>query len=145
MVEGEAVDERLAQLQARAGELACGTSHCGKSRAAGLREEVARGEIELETLREEAHRRRSRLQSLAEIQDRYESFQRGVRAIMQRVRDRGRRPAEGADSVAKPLGTWRTGGVRGLVADIVQPPPELETALEAVLGRATGQHHRRIP
>jgi chromosome segregation protein len=30
------------------------------------------------------------------------------------------------------------GGVRGVVADIVQPPPELETALEAVLGERLG-------
>ena len=29
-------------------------------------------------------------------------------------------------------------GVKGLVADIVQPPPELETALEAVLGERLG-------
>jgi chromosome segregation protein len=100
-----------------------------------LREEVARGEIELETLREEAHRRRSRLQSLAEIQDRYESFQRGVRAIMQRVREKpisDSSPSRAAESL------WTTTGVRGLVADIVQPPPDLETALEAVLGERLG-------
>ena len=49
----------------------------------------ARGELELETLREEAHRRRSRLASLTEIQDRYERFQKGVRAIMQEHRAAG--------------------------------------------------------
>ena len=52
------------------------------------------GEIELDTLREEAHRRRSRLQSLGEIQTRYESFQRGVRAIMKQYREGDRRTAE---------------------------------------------------
>jgi chromosome segregation protein len=91
-----------------------------EARLASLRTEVSRGEMELETLREEAHRRRSRLASLTEIQERYESFQKGVRAIMQH-RDRA-----GGE------------GIRGVVADIVQPPPELETAVEAVLGERLG-------
>ena len=77
---------------------------------------------------------------MAEIQDRYESFQRGVRAIMQRVRDDEQTPAPGQDSVPSGAShrTWSMGGVRGVVADIVQPPPELETALEAVLGERLG-------
>jgi chromosome segregation protein len=136
LAEGSAVDERLAQLRDRAEEIRAECAAAG-TRAAGLREEVSRGELELETLREEAHRRRSRLQSLAEIQDRYESFQRGVRAIMQRVRDDEQMPAPGQDSVPNHH-AWSMGGVRGVVADIVQPPPELETALEAVLGERLG-------
>ncbi|MBN2576867.1 MAG: chromosome segregation protein SMC [Deltaproteobacteria bacterium] len=133
-VYGEArqTDTRGGELQARAGELAESLSRI-ESRVAALRAEVARGEIELETLREEAHRRRSRLQSLTEIQARYESFQRGVRAIMQRVRE----PLASSDA-AGGSPAWTAGGVRGLVADIVQPPPELETALEAVLGERLG-------
>jgi chromosome segregation protein len=90
-----------------------------------LKGDVARGELELETLREEAHRRRSRLASLTEIQDRYESFQKGVRAIMQH------RDALSSSGAA-------TSGIRGVVADIVQPPPDLETAVEAVLGDRLG-------
>jgi len=92
-----------------------------EARLAALRSEIGRGEVELETLREEAHRRRSRLASLREIQDRYERFQKGVRAIMQQHREgRG------------------TPGIEGVVADIVRPPPELETAVEAVLGERLG-------
>ncbi len=91
--------------------------------ATSLKGDVARGELELETLREEAHRRRSRLASLSEIQNRYESFQKGVRAIMQH---RESLSASGHD------------GIRGVVADIVQPPPDLETAVEAVLGDRLG-------
>jgi chromosome segregation protein len=136
MTEGAAVEERLAQLQARAEELLAERG-AAEARATSLRQEVARGELELETLREEAHRRRSRLQSLAEIQARYESFQRGVRAIMQRVREEGQTSPLGQDSVASHR-AWSMGGVRGVVADIVQPPPELETALEAVLGERLG-------
>jgi chromosome segregation protein len=125
-------EEHLAVLQARASDLAERKSQT-EERVGALRAEVARGEIELETLREEAHRRRSRLQSLAEIQGRYESFQRGVRAIMQRVREE--RPV---GETAGGTHAFSASGVRGLVADIVQPPPELETALEAVLGERLG-------
>jgi chromosome segregation protein len=92
-----------------------------EARLTVLRGEIGRGEVELETLREEAHRRRSRLASLREIQDRYERFQKGVRAIMQEHREgRG------------------TPGIEGVVADIMRPPPELETAVEAVLGERLG-------
>jgi chromosome segregation protein len=136
MIEGAAVEEQLCALRARAEELLAERG-VAEVKVTSLRGEVARGELELETLREEAHRRRSRLQSLAEIQARYESFQRGVRAIMQRVRDEEQPPAPGQDSVASHR-AWCTGGVRGVVADIVQPPPELETALEAVLGERLG-------
>jgi chromosome segregation protein len=106
-------DERLARREAAA------------ARQGALRADVSRGELELETLREEAHRRRSRLASLSEIQDRYESFQKGVRAIMQHRE-------------ALSTGGASTSGIRGVVADIVQPPPELETAVEAVLGERLG-------
>ncbi len=137
---GEAAEagERASELQARA-EVLVEKKSLHETQASTLRGEVARGEIELETLREEAHRRRSRLQSLAEIQERYESFQRGVRAIMQKVREANALPAgdQGGD-VAGESAAWTTHGVRGLVADIVQPPPELETALEAVLGERLG-------
>jgi chromosome segregation protein len=127
--------EHIAELLARA-EVLVESKSQNESQAATLRGEVARGEIELETLREEAHRRRSRLQSLAEIQERYESFQRGVRAIMQKVRE-ANASEEGSDAAAGST-AWTLHGVRGLVADIVQPPPELETALEAVLGERLG-------
>ena len=91
---------------------------------AALRAELGRGELELETLREESHRRRSRLASLSEIQERYESFQKGVRAIMQEHQQGG--------------ATAGVTGIEGIVADIMRPPPELETAVEAVLGERLG-------
>jgi chromosome segregation protein len=90
-----------------------------EARLADLRQHVQRGEVELETLRTELHRRRSRLTSLQEIAQRYEGFQRGVRAIMQHEdapRD----------------------GVRALVADIIDAPAEYEAAAEAVLGERLG-------
>ncbi|HVU49309.1 MAG TPA: AAA family ATPase, partial [Polyangia bacterium] len=115
----EGLRASLATLRARSDERKARREEAA-ARQAALRGDVSRGELELETLREEAHRRRSRLASLTEIQDRYESFQKGVRAIMQH-----RESAGGA-------------GIRGVVADIVQPPPDLETAVEAVLGDRLG-------
>jgi chromosome segregation protein len=121
--EDEALRDSLAGLRVRRDETAQ-TRQAQEARLGTLRSEVARSEMELETLREEAHRRRSRMGSLLEIQDRYESFQKGVRAIMQQHRER-----EGQGGAS---------GIRGVVADIVQPPPELETAVEAVLGERLG-------
>ncbi len=112
----DSIDELKARVDAarvRAGE--------DETSLAAVRGDISRGELELETLREEAHRRRSRLGSLTEIQDRYERFQKGVRAIMQEHRAAG-----GGD------------GIKAVVADIVRPPQELETAVEAVLGERLG-------
>jgi chromosome segregation protein len=114
-----ALDETDARRAERAAE-----RKDAEGRLGSLRAEASRGELELETLREEAHRRRSRLASLSEIQDRYESFQKGVRAIMQKRRERE--------------GQGEASGIKAVVADIVQPPPELEAAVEAVLGERLG-------
>ncbi|MEA2699177.1 MAG: chromosome segregation protein [Myxococcales bacterium] len=123
IAEDQSLCASLAELRARRDDLGA-RRKTDEARQTALRADVARGELELETLREEAHRRRSRLASLREIQDRYESFQKGVRAIMQQHRER-----EGRGSAS---------GIRGVVADIVQPPPELEMAVEAVLGERLG-------
>jgi chromosome segregation protein len=130
-VQAAGITERLVALASHRDELDARRGET-EGRAAVLRAEVARGEMEIETLREEAHRRRSRLQSLAEIQARYESFERGVRAIMQRAREPGQ------DTVGEARPWSMATGVRGVVADIVQAPPELETAVEAVLGDRLG-------
>jgi chromosome segregation protein len=91
-------------------------------RAEALAEQVGRGEAQVETLRTEAHRRRSRLVSLVEIQERYEGFARGTRAVMQRPEA----PTGDADAV------------RGLVADVLRAPETLEVAVEAALGDQLG-------
>lgn len=83
-----------------------------------LSEEVARGEAEVETLRNEVHRRSSRLTSLREIQERYEGFARGTRAVMQRA---------GSDQK-----------ILGLIADVIRAPESLEVAVEAALGDRLG-------
>jgi chromosome segregation protein len=78
-------------------------------------------EARVETLRTELHRRRSRLQSLEEIHAKYEGFARGTRAVMQE---------------APELAPERE--IRGLVADVIEAPVQLETAVEAALGDRLG-------
>ena len=90
-----------------------------------LGEQVATGESRVEMLRTEVHRRRSRLQSLVEIQERYEGFARGTRAVMQRSADIEARVGDGR-------------AIRGLVADVVRAPETLELAVEAALGDRLG-------
>ena len=89
-----------------------------EGRLVDLKEEIVRGEADLETVRGELHRRKSRHHSLEEIAARYEGFDRGTRAIMKHKDER-----------------W---GIRGLVADVVQAPAEYEAAVEAALGNHLG-------
>lgn len=88
-----------------------------------LTEEVARGEVEVDTLRGEVQRRTSRLQSLQEIADRFEGLARGTQAVMQR-------PADDPH--------LHHGQIVGLVADVVRAPAHLEVAVEAALGDRIG-------
>lgn len=125
--ESKRLEHALAGL--RQTRLDLGTQAEGfEARRSVLAEEVARSEVEVETLRTELHRRRSRLTSLEEIQQRYEGFQRGTRAVMQQanaiIPDSGDRPSGEA--------------IRGVVADVVRAPEQLEVAVEAILGDRLG-------
>jgi chromosome segregation protein len=122
--EGRRVDAALAEL--RQTRLDLGSQ--GESFAVRkdvLTDEVTRGEAEVETLRTELHRRNSRLTSLREIHDRYEGFQRGTRAVMQR-----------ADEIVDPRSD--SAAIHGVVADVVRAPELLEIAVEAALGDRLG-------
>jgi chromosome segregation protein len=117
--EGRRVDQALVEL--RQTRLDLGNQTDGFSgRRETLADEVARGEAEVETLRTELHRRRSRQTSLEEIQQRYEGFQRGTRAVMQQA------------------GDIAPDDIRGVVADVVRAPEQLEVAVEAALGDRLG-------
>ncbi|MBI5482489.1 MAG: AAA family ATPase, partial [Deltaproteobacteria bacterium] len=130
--EGERIDEQLrgarsqaAAIEAKLGglkqlKLALGERReTHEARLIDLKRLVGEAEGHLEELRTELHRRRSRHTSLTEIAQRYEGFQRGVRAVMQH------------DDAPR-------AGVRSLVADIIEAPAEYEVAVEAVLGERLG-------
>ncbi|MBA2541119.1 MAG: hypothetical protein H0V17_15875, partial [Deltaproteobacteria bacterium] len=119
------VDGALAEL--RQTRLDLGTQGEGfATRRENLAVEVARGEAEVETLRTELHRRRSRLVSLEEIQERYEGFARGTRAVMQ-----------GAEAFTDRVAA-RGEPIQGVVADVVRAPELFEVAVEAALGDRLG-------
>ncbi|MBS1119258.1 MAG: chromosome segregation protein [Deltaproteobacteria bacterium] len=118
--EGRRVDSALSELRQTRFDLGS-QSEGFETRREVLAHEVARGESEVETLRTELHRRKSRLVSLEEIQERYEGFARGTRAVMQQ-----------ADAISD------TDSIRGVVADVVRAPESLEVAVEAALGDRLG-------
>jgi chromosome segregation protein len=120
--EGRKVDHSLASLRQTRLDLGSQTEGFGARREL-LADEVERGEMEVEALRTELQRRRSRLTSLVEIQERYEGFQRGTRAVMQR--------SDWASDIAPDA-------IRGVVADVVRAPELLEVAVEAALGDRLG-------
>ena len=128
--ESRRVDSALVQL--RQTRLDLGSQNEGfEARREVLTEETQRGEAEVETLRNELQRRSSRLTSLQEIQERYEGFARGTRAVMQ-----------GADDILLAAmekgGAELVGEIKGVVADVVRAPETLEIAVEAALGDRLG-------
>ncbi len=116
----ERLENLLSEKQEAIQDLEARREHL-EERIEDLDASIQHGEIKVETLRSQLHRARSRLASLEEIQRRYEGFQQGTKAIMER------RDGNGASK-----------GIFGLVADIVSGPAELEPALEAVLGERIG-------
>ncbi len=83
-----------------------------------LKGEYERVSAETEELQSRLSEKRSRLRSLRELQESYEGYQEGVRAIMRKRREE--------ETLKK--------GIRGMVGEIVETEPEFETALESVLG-----------
>ncbi len=116
------MEDQLGEVKAARVELAERIQRL-ENRKRELDEGLESAEAEVETLRTERHRRASRLQSLVEIHKRYEGFAQGTRTVMQN-----------ADAAA--------GGssehIRGLVADVVEAPEQLEAAVEAALGDRLG-------
>ncbi len=93
-----------------------------------LKERIASAEVELDTGRAELHRARSRLQSLEEIQARYRGCASGVQVVMEH-RDELEASPDGQ------VGTHASSrAVLGIVADHIDVPEHLESALSAVLG-----------
>jgi chromosome segregation protein len=83
-----------------------------EGKLAGYRREVVDVEKTLDVNKHDLHKARSRMQALLEIQSRLEGVGQGVRAVIHK----------------------RDAGVLGMLADLVEPPPELTQALAAVLG-----------
>ncbi|MFW6023370.1 MAG: chromosome segregation protein SMC, partial [Myxococcota bacterium] len=117
------IAQELDALRTRLEGLKSGKEQTAQRRAeletelSALREQIHESDRHLEELRESLAQKRSRLRSLEEIQQRYEGVGGGVRALMTKYAgDEGER------------------GLRGLVADRIECPPELTRALAGALG-----------
>ncbi len=132
--ERQALGRRQAASQARRGELEVQRRQAADqlvewtARVAALRAELERvaeqdtlSEARVLALRGELSERRSRWESLVAIARRLEGYADGVRTLWQ---------TDGATP------TPAVGGLLALVSDVLEAPPELERAIEAVLGEA---------
>ena len=84
----------------------------------------------IQTLEIEKNRAESRHNTLKKMQDSYQWYKDGVKAVMQQFAGQ---PAKAPDASGEPTGP---GGIIGLVADLLEPEPSYETAVEAVLGES---------
>ena len=78
----------------------------------------------VQTLEMERNKVRSRYTALKKMEDNFEWYKDGVRAIMKN--------RSGQDGVESSI----AGGIIGLMADIIEPEPSFETAVEAALGES---------
>ncbi len=85
-----------------------------QEKQASLKEQLEQVENELLQRREELSRQRSRLESLEQLERNLEGYARGVKSLLSDDRHKA--------------------GMKGLVADILDVPPQYEAAIEAVLG-----------
>lgn len=102
---------------------------------ADLRQQVSAAEVEVDTSRAEVHRCRSRLQSLQEIQRRYRGCQSGVQVVMEHRDELSAAPSMSTDGSIEP-GSGAPPAVLGILADYVDAPAHLESAVSAMLGDA---------
>ncbi|MFW6049956.1 MAG: chromosome segregation protein SMC [Myxococcota bacterium] len=114
--EGDALRTRLEGLRSGKEQTAQRREQL-EAELAALREEIHASDRRLEQLRDALAEKRSRLRSLEEIQQRYEGVGAGVRALMTKY------GTEESDR-----------GLKGLVADRIECPPELTRALAGALG-----------
>jgi len=116
-------DQRLAELRERRQLL-------DRERVT-LREQLRAAEVQVETGRQELMRARTRLQSLQEIQARYQACNGGVQVIM----DQRAQLAElGAEFAGFAAAGARAPQVFGIMADFIRAPAHLEPAVSALLG-----------
>jgi len=84
----------------------------------------------VQTLVLESNKAKSTYTTLKKMEDNFEWYKDGVRAVMKKA---GRKKGEtSTDKTGGP----ENGGIVGLMADILEPEPSYETAVEAVLGEA---------
>ncbi len=85
----------------------------------------------VQTLEIERNKARSKYTTLRKMEDNFEWYKDGVRAIMKK----GKNNADHGESESG-FQNIKDNGILGLMADILEPEPSVETAVEAVLGES---------
>ncbi len=117
--EFDEIKEQIADLESRINDL----KETLSVEAAALGSQVK----QTQTLEMERNQTRSHLANLKKMAANYDWYRDGVKAVMQACRDEN----NGNSGSRGPME-----GVIGLLADIIEPAPGYETAVEAVLGEA---------
>jgi len=90
--------------------------------------QLLREQIKLvQTTEHEYTKIKSKYGALKKMEDNFDWYKGGVKAIMKKY---------GTDTESNETGQPENGSIRGLVADIIEPAPSYETAVEAALGEA---------
>ncbi len=114
------VRERLRELEARID----GTRGRLQTTTKTLAEQVKR----VQTIEVERHTTRSKIATLRKMEETFEWYRDGVKAVMMNSRGGAEARTDAAPAALK--------GIISLMADIIEPAPSYETAVEAVLGDA---------
>ena len=85
----------------------------------------------VQTIDIERNKLRSRFSTLRKMEENFEWYKEGVRAIMKNARE-----TDDSSGAAAPGASPKIRGVVGLVTDIVEPEPSFEPSVEAALGEA---------
>ena len=93
----------------------------------------------VQTLEFDRNNARTKLSALKKMEENFEWYREGVQAVMKAEHLGGgarRTSADGADSRADESGNPQPHAIIGLLADVIEPEPEYQTAVEAALGES---------
>ena len=103
------------------------------------RQSFAQQVKKVQTLEFDRNNARSKFSTLKKMEDNFEWYREGVQAVMKadhlRAGARGA-PSDKDDSHSKKSNSRQTDRIVGLLADVIEPEPEFQTAVEAALGES---------
>ncbi|MEE4266024.1 MAG: chromosome segregation protein SMC [Desulfobacteraceae bacterium] len=123
----EELETLKAQIEELTGRITA-TRNLLDQKSSGLAQQVKR----VQTLELERNTAKSKYNTLKKMEDNFEWYRDGVRAIMKAPNDAGGGQASELPGISRDL----AGNVLELMADIIEADPAYETAIEAVLGES---------
>ncbi|MDX2501104.1 MAG: chromosome segregation protein SMC [Deltaproteobacteria bacterium] len=121
------LDDLKSQLEALTGQISTGRQVLDQKSSA-----LAQQVKHVQTLELERNTARSKYNTLKKMEDNFEWYRDGVKAIMRASNDRGQEQNAELPAISDEL----VGNVLALMADIIEAEPAYETAIEAILGES---------